>query len=242
MQPAMAQSPVLNGHRSPAELARSNADLQAFAHTVAHDLREPLRTIATFTQLLVRKAQLDEDQKAVAEFIVEGVNRMSTMLDDLLVSATRGAHDSLQPVELEYTAAQAMQNLREAITASRARITIEPLPVVQGRELDLVRLFQNLISNAVKYRSAADLWIRIFAERCGSEWVIKTRDNGIGIPQEHQHCVFEPFTRLHSSEIPGTGMGLAICERIVQRLGGVIWVESEPGAGSTFCFTVAAAD
>lgn len=221
------------------DLTRSNKELQAFAHTVAHDLREPLRTISTFTQILVRTAQLAEADKAIAHLIVDGVRRMSTLLDDLLSSAIYGHIDS-RPVELEQAAARAMLNLREALPSSEATITIEPLPVVQGNESDLVRLFQNLISNALKYRSEAAVEVHISAERFGRAWVIRVRDNGIGIAEEHHHRVFGLFTRLHGDEIPGTGIGLAVCKKIVEGLGGTIWVESEPGAGSTFCFTVAA--
>ena len=223
------------------ELARSKAELRAFAFTAAHDLREPLRTISALTQVLVRKAQLDEAGKEIADFIVAGVQRMNTLLDCLLSSATRDSDDSLRPVELEHAAAQAIQNLREALTASGATIMIEALPIVQGKESDLVRLFQNIISNAVKFRSEAPVEVLITAERFGSHWVIRIRDNGVGIPKTHQQLIFGLFTRLHSTEIPGAGLGLAFCKKIVEAAGGTIWVESEPGAGSTFCFTVAAA-
>jgi PAS domain S-box-containing protein len=188
--------------RHAEELARSNAELQAFAHTVAHDLREPLRTISAFTEMLVRKAQLDEADKEVARFIVDGVRRMSTLLDDLLSSAIHGSTDSLRPVHLEHAAAEAMQNLREALTASGAAIKVEPLPTMQGNECDLVRLFQNLISNAVKYRSEAAVEVHITAERFGPHWVIRIRDNGIGITKEHHRRVFDLFTRLHAEKIP----------------------------------------
>ena len=223
------------------ELARSKAELRAFALTAAHDLREPLRTISALTQVLVRKAQLDEAGKEIADFIVAGVQRMNTLLDCLLSSATRDSDDSLRPVELEHAAAQAIQNLREALTSSGATIMIEALPIVQGKESDLVRLFQNIISNAVKFRSEAPVEVLITAERFGSHWVIRLRDNGVGIPKAHQQLIFGRFTRLHSTEIPGAGLGLAFCKKIVEAAGGTIWVESEPGAGSTFCFTVAAA-
>jgi PAS domain S-box-containing protein len=223
------------------ELARCNAELQAFAHTVAHDLREPVRTISAFTQLLARKARLPDAEKEIAQFIVDGARRMSNLLDDLLSSATGGHKDSLGPVELAHVAAQAIQNLTEALTVSGAAIKIGPLPRVQGRECDLVRLFQNLIGNAVKYRSPAPIVVHVTAERSGPDWMIRIRDNGIGIAKHHHLRVFGLFTRLHSEEIPGTGIGLAVCKEVVEGLGGTIWVESEPGAGSTFCFTLAAA-
>jgi PAS domain S-box-containing protein len=228
--------------RHAEELARSNAELQAFAHSVAHDLNEPLRTISSFTEILVRKARLDPSNKEIADFIVDGVRRMSTLVDDLLASASYGFKDSPERVELKQTAQQAMQNLRRALTASGATITIEPLPVVQNNASDLTRVFQNLMSNAVKYRSEAPVKIRITAERYGPDWIIKVHDNGIGIAPEHQQRVFRLFTRLHTHQVPGAGIGLAICKKIVEGRGGTIWVESEPGAGSTFCFTIAAAN
>jgi light-regulated signal transduction histidine kinase (bacteriophytochrome) len=219
-------------------LVRSNAELQAFAHTVAHDLREPLRTISAFSQILVRRAKLDESDQAIADFIVEGARRMTVLLDHLLASATRDPRELARPVNLEDAAAQAMQNLSEAMEASKATVRVEPLPTVEGNECDLTRLFQNLIANALKYRSEAAVEVRITAERFGSDWTIKVRDNGIGIPKEQHQFIFGIFARLHAEAIPGTGIGLATCKKIVEGLGGAIWVESEPGAGSTFCFTV----
>jgi light-regulated signal transduction histidine kinase (bacteriophytochrome) len=137
-------------------------------------------------------------------------------------------------------AQQAMQNLTEAITSSGATITVDALPAVQANENDVIRLFQNLISNAVKYRSTAPAQIRITAERSGPNWVIKIHDNGIGIAEEDHQRVFGLFTRLHPEDVPGSGMGLAVCKKIIEERGGTIWVESKPGAGSTFCFTMLA--
>jgi|SRR5579864_8259951 len=219
------------------ELARSNAELQSFAHNVAHDLREPLRTIESFTQLLIRKAPLDPDNRQFADFIVESVIRMTTLLEELLASASYGLRGALDRVELESAARKAMQNLTEAIASSGASITIGTLPAVQANESDAIRLFQNLISNAVKYRSAAPLEICIAAERSGPGWIIRVRDNGIGIAKKHHRHVFGLFTRLHSHKAPGAGIGLAVCRKIVEERGGRIWVESKPGAGSTFCFS-----
>ena len=222
------------------ELIRSNAELRAFAHTVAHDLREPLRTIAAFTQILARKAPLEQADKQIAQYIVDAVGHLSTLLDDLLFSATSGFSALLRPVELEHAAAQAMQNLTEACTSSGATVTIGQLPTVQGNESDLVRLFQNLIGNAVKYRSEAAVEVHIAAERVGPNWVIRIRDNGIGIAKENHRRIFDLYTRLHSDKVPGTGIGLDVCMKIVEGWGGTIWVESELGLGSTFYFTVAA--
>ena len=228
--------------RHAEELARSNAELQTFAQNVAHDLREPLRTISALTALLARKAQLAPGDKEIAELVVDGVRRMSTLLEHLLASASYGFKDSPERVELKQAAQQAMQNLRQDLAANGATVTIEPLPSVRGNEADLIRVFQNLMSNAVKYRSAAPVKIRITAESYGPDWIIKVHDNGIGMAPEDQHRVFGLFTRLHTHEIPGAGIGLAVCKKIVEARGGAIWVESEPGAGSTFCFTIGAAN
>lgn len=221
------------------ELTRSNAELQAFAHTIAHDLQEPLRTISAFTEILIQKAQLDEAGKETADFIVSGVRRMSILLDDLLSSATYGHGRSRGRVKLEFAAGQAMQNLRAILSSSHASVRIQPLPAVEGNECDLIRLFQNLLGNAVKYRGQAPVEIDISAERYGPDWVIRVRDNGIGIAKEQHPRVFDLFTRLHTETIPGSGIGLAACKKIVENMGGVIWVESEVGGGSTFCFTLA---
>ncbi|HTA72235.1 MAG TPA: ATP-binding protein [Bryobacteraceae bacterium] len=223
--------------RHSEELARSNAELQSFAQNVAHDLKEPLRTISAFTQLLLRKAPLDPINRQFADFIVDGVSRMTTLLEELLASATYGFKGALERVEMGIAARQAMQNLTEAIASNAAIITIGTLPAVQANECDVIRLFQNLISNAVKYRSATPVEIRITAERSELDWIIKVRDNGIGISKEHQQRVFGLFTRLHTLDVPGAGIGLAVCKKIVEERGGTIWVESEPGAGSTFCFS-----
>jgi PAS domain S-box-containing protein len=223
------------------ELTRSNADLEAFARTAAHDLREPLRTIGSFTEILVRRAKLGEADKEIADFIIDGVRRMSALVDGLLKSAVLGVAEAVRPVPLGHVAAQAIQNLREALTSTSATVTVGPLPTVYGDECDLIRVFQNLISNAAKYRSEAPVVVHISAERSGPDWVIRVRDNGIGVAKENHHRVFGRFTRLHSDAITGTGLGLAVCKRIVEGVGGAIWVESSPGVGSTFCFTIAAA-
>lgn len=227
-------------HRLTEELTRHNVELQAFAHTVAHDLSEPLRTISGFTELLVRNANLGAEDKELAQFIVQGVRRMSSQLNNLLASATTRFVDSLRPVDLEHAVVQAIQNLNESLTSSAAVVNVESLPTVQGNELDLIRVFQNLISNAVKYRGRTPAVIRISAELAGPDWIIRVRDNGIGISKENHRRVFGLFTRLHNMEVEGSGLGLAVCKRIVEGLGGTIWVESEPGLGSTFSFILAA--
>lgn len=220
------------------ELSRANAQLEEFAYAVAHDLKEPLRTISAFTEILVRDKSLGADGKLLAKHIIEGVQRMSDLFEGLHAFAVRGFDDSLETFELGSVVAEALKNLGHA---SNAAITVDPLPAVQGFERPLVRVFQNLIANAIKYRSEAPLAIHVGAQRMGATWTIRVQDNGIGVPVEHRESIFTLLKRLHGPEIPGAGIGLAICKKIVHAMGGVIWVESEPGFGSSFCFTVAAA-
>jgi len=220
------------------ELLQSHAELQAFAYTAAHDLREPLRTISTCTQLLVQKAELDEADREIAHFIVDGVRRLSALVDSLLSSAVHGFNGSHHEVHLGRAAAHAIANLRETINSSRATITLGTLPTVDGAECDLIRLFQNLIGNAIRYRSDVPVTIDITAECAGPEWVIRVRDNGIGIPRNQYRRIFGIFSSRVGGRA-GTGIGLAVCKKIVEGLGGMIWVESEVGLGSTFCFTLA---
>jgi PAS domain S-box-containing protein len=224
------------------ELTRSNTRLEEFAYTAAHDLREPLRAISAYTELLVEEMQMDANAAQMAKFIVAGTIRMSTLIDDLLSFASTGVRAPSRPVDLQDAVAQAIQNLILDIKTSGAKITVERLPVVPGNEIHLVRLFQNLIGNAIKYRAEEAPEIRLEVERQGPDWVLKIKDNGLGIARENHARVFLPFVRLANRDIPGTGLGLAVCKNIVEELGGTIWVDSEPGAGSTFSFTIAAAE
>jgi chemotaxis family two-component system sensor kinase Cph1 len=156
-----------------------------------------------------------------------------------LSSAVHGFNESLHVVQLERVAAQAIESLGESIRLSGATINVDTLPTVEASEHDLFRVFQNLISNAIKYRSEAALVIHITAECAGPEWIIKVRDNGLGIAEEQRRRIFGLFRRGHHETVPGTGIGLAVCKKIVEGLGGVIWVVTETGVGSTFCFTLA---
>jgi len=226
--------------RQHEELARSNRRLEEFAYTAAHDLREPLRTISLFTTLLARETQLDANGKQIAGFIEAGVARLSALVRDLLAFATTGRSEPRQTVYLRHAITQATQNLALEIKESGAIVTIDPMPVVLGNETHLVRLFQNLIGNAVKYRAERTAEIRVTAVRSGPEWVIRIADNGIGIAPEDRDRVFQPFVRLMNRDVAGTGLGLAVCKNIVEGLGGTIQVESALGAGSTFSFTIAA--
>jgi PAS domain S-box-containing protein len=228
--------------RQAEELARCNQRLEEFAYTAAHDLREPLRAISAYTAMLVEETKLDPNSRQMAKFIVDGTARMSRLIDDLLSFATTGVREPSRSVDLQSAANQARQNLDLEIKESGARITLDRLPAALGNEINLVRLFQNLIGNAVKYRGKDSPEIHLGAVRQGKDWVIRVEDNGVGIARENQSRAFMPFIRLTDKNIPGTGLGLAVCKNIVEGLGGSIWVESEPGLGSTFSFRLAAAD
>ena len=223
------------------ELARSNERLEEFAYVAAHDLREPLRAISVYTELLVQETQMDANAATIAKFIVDGAARMSSLIDDLLSFASTGMMEPPQRVELNNAVTLAMQNLDPDIKGSAATVTVDTLPVVRGNEIQLIRLFQNLIGNALKYRCPSAPEIHLTARRRGSDWMVQVKDNAVGIALEDQSRVFMPFVRLANREIPGTGLGLAVSKKIVEGLGGEIWVESEIGAGSTFSFTIGSA-
>ena len=224
------------------DLARSNVDLQQFAYAASHDLKEPLRGVEGFTKLLARryKGRLDADADEFIQFILEGVQRMQTLIKDLLAYSqigTQGMH--LQPMESESAVAQALSNLKTAIDEKGAVITYGALPQVTADPSQLGRLFQNLIGNAIKFRGEEAPKVHVSAERNGGYWTFSIRDNGIGIDRSSADRIFVIFQRLHTrEEYEGTGIGLAICKRIVERHGGSIWVDSEPGKGSIFYFTI----
>ncbi|HLJ46965.1 MAG TPA: PAS domain S-box protein [Bryobacteraceae bacterium] len=224
------------------ELARSNADLQQFAFVTSHDLQEPLRTMASYAQLLERryKDKLDGSAHEFLAFIVDGASRMQRLINDLLAFSRllHGHERALTPVDVDAVVAWALMNLSSAIKESEAVITHDPLPLVTGNEQEIVQLFQNVLSNAIKYRSGEKPAIHIGSDRRDGQHLFWVRDNGVGIdPAYHTH-VFGVFKRLHGKDVPGTGIGLALCKRIVEKHGGRIWVESEPGKGATFFFTL----
>jgi signal transduction histidine kinase len=224
------------------ELARSNAELAQFAYVVSHDLKEPLRMVASYTQLLAKRygGKLDADADDFINFAVDGVNRMQSLISALLVYSRVGTEGGeLKPADCEKVLATTLANLQSAIEDSGAVVMHKQLPHVRCDETQLGQLFQNLIGNAIKFRGDLPPRVEITAERGKGAWLFSVRDNGIGIASEHLERIFVIFQRLHGrSDYPGTGIGLAICQKIVERHGGKIWVESKPGAGSKFSFTI----
>ena len=225
--------------RKAEDLARSNAELQQFAYVASHDLQEPLRMVSSYTQLIVKRygGQLDQDAKEFMEFIVDGAARMKRLIEDLLAYSRVGTRgNEFKPTDCEAALRKALINLRGAIEDSGATVTYGALPVLDADGSQLVQLFQNLIGNAIKFKDAAVPRIHVSAEESDAAWVVKVKDNGIGIDPTYFERIFVLFQRLHGkAEYPGTGIGLAICKKIIDRHGGRIWVESEPGHGSTFC-------
>lgn len=228
------------------ELARSNAELQEFAYVASHDLQEPLRVISGFVQLLSDRytQQLDETGQEFIGYVVDGSERMKVLINDLLDYSRVGTQGKeLEPLECAGALEQAMSNLRVAIDESGARVTHDSLPRVNGDFNQLSQVFQNLISNAIKFRSEDAPAIHITSVMMGGSCVMSVTDNGIGIDPRHADRIFGMFKRLHGrGEYPGTGIGLAICSKIVERHAGKIWVESEPGKGATFSFTLPIAE
>jgi signal transduction histidine kinase len=235
---------MLERSRAAEELARNNEDLRQFALVAAHDLQEPIRTIASFAQLLsVRyKGKLDADADEFISHIVNGAYRMGHLVEDLLTFAQLSTRPTiLAPQESEVMLETALFNLAAKIAETGAVITHDALPQVLADQMQIVQVFQNLISNAIKYRSKEAPRIHISAEPHGAEWTFSVRDNGIGFKQEYAERIFGLFKRLHGREVPGTGIGLANCRKILERHGGRIWAVAEENRGATFYFTLPAA-
>ena len=236
--------------RTAADLARSNRDLEQFAYVASHDLQEPLRMIASYTQLLARryKGQLDQDADEFIQFAVDGAMRMQGLINDLLAYSRVGTRGKpMVPTECEVVLLAARQNLKIAIEECGAVVTYDALPRVLADPIQLTQLLQNLLGNALKFRCGIPPTVQVsarLAEAAGAEapareWVFSVRDNGLGIERQYFGRIFEIFQRLHTrEEYDGSGIGLAVCQRIIERHGGRIWVESEPGKGSTFFFTL----
>jgi two-component system CheB/CheR fusion protein len=223
-------------------LQKTNAELQHFAYALTHDLQEPLRMVVNFTELLGREyaGKLGKEADQFISYSVEGALRIEALLKALLAywEVSGREQDGFAPVDCGAVLAKALLNLQAAIAENGAIVTSGSLPTVVAEEVMLTQLFQNLISNSIKYRSEETPRIHVSAERDGEGWLFAVRDNGIGIDSQDADRVFGMFKRLHGSEIPGTGIGLALCKKIIERQGGRIWVESEAGRGATFKFTI----
>lgn len=222
------------------DLASSNAELEQFAYVASHDLQEPLRMVTSFTQLLVNRyrGRLDTDADEFIDYIADGAKRMSRLINDLLEYSRVGTRARpLLPTDSSNIFQLACSNLRIAIEETGATITADPLPMVLGDETQLLQLFQNLIGNAIKFRSGEPVVVHVSAERQKEQWLFRITDNGIGIEPQYAERIFIIFQRLHDrARYPGTGIGLAICKKIVERHGGRIWIDSPPGGGASFCF------
>jgi PAS domain S-box-containing protein len=225
-------------------LAQQTAELQQFAYVVSHDLQEPLRTIVNCLHLLVHhsQSQLDAAAKEYIDLVVDGAQRMQQLIRDLLAyTRVSNTAPTFTDLACEAVLVRTLQNLQAAITDSGAEITHEPLPTVRGDEQQLGLVFQNLLSNALKFRGPEPPRIHLSVRQDGPYWVFSVQDNGIGLDPQHAERIFGVFQRLHAREqYQGTGIGLAICKKIVERHGGRIWVESELGKGATFLFTLPA--
>jgi light-regulated signal transduction histidine kinase (bacteriophytochrome) len=221
------------------ELARSNRDLEQFAYVTSHDLSEPLRMVASYTQLLARRygTHFDDDGREFMGYIVNGAQRMKQLIDDLLVYSRAGRADTqFKALCLDRPLDEAIDNLKQAIRDSNARIErTAAMPTLPADKTGVTQLFQNLLANAIKFRSDGPLSIRIEATKEDAGWIISVTDNGIGIEPQYFERVFVIFQRLHArSSYEGTGIGLAICKKIVERHGGSIWVEPAEGGGASF--------
>ena len=226
-----------------AELARSNADLEQYAYVASHDLQEPLRVIRSYAQLLGERyeSKLDTDADQFISYITDSASRMQQLIDDLLAYARLGRDFALHEVSADAALDAALENLRSSIEETGATIRREPLPRVRSDPTLLTQLFQNLLSNALKFRGAEPPEIRVTVRGDEREYTFSVADNGIGIDEKFRDKIFALFKRLHSrKKYPGTGIGLGYCQKIVALHGGRIWVTSQPGAGATFHFTIPA--
>jgi signal transduction histidine kinase len=224
------------------DLMRNVHELEKFAYVASHDLQEPLRTITSYIQLLQKKFgdELDAEAKEFMDFVVSGSRRMKTLINDLLeYSRINSAESNQEIVNCNYVLKEVLQNLQNSIKDSGAIVEIDDLPVIKGNRMHMTQLFQNLIGNSLKFRSEHQPVIKVKARKIEGFYLFSVEDNGIGIKKEYSVKIFEIFQRLHSIQhYPGTGIGLAICMKIVQNLGGEIWMESEPDKGTTFWFTI----
>ena len=248
---AELDSEILDRKRAEAELQHymdrlkeSNQALHEFAYIASHDLQEPLRTISSFIQLIERryKGKLDSDADEFIYYVVDGVSRMRSLIKDLLQYSRVGTQGNpFEPTDMETIYDQVVSNLKTGIEETKALISHDLLPTLPADPSQITQLLQNLIGNGLKFRSEENPAIHISVKACIDEWLFSVSDNGIGIDQEYSERIFQIFQRLHTQEeYSGTGIGLAICKKIVERHGGRIWVESQEGVGSTFFFTIPA--
>jgi chemotaxis family two-component system sensor kinase Cph1 len=224
------------------QLARSNEELGRFAYIASHDLQEPLRIVTSFCARLEEKYghSLDDSGRTYIGFIVEAADRMGELIEGLLrYSRIEGQIQRLEPVDCNEALADALAALRALVADTGAEVRCDRLPVVTGSRLLLAQLFQNLISNAIKYSGERRPEVHVSVVERDDHWEFAVKDNGIGIHPRHQHKIFEMFARLTSeTKVSGTGIGLALCRKVVERLGGAIWVASTEGEGSTFYFSL----
>jgi light-regulated signal transduction histidine kinase (bacteriophytochrome) len=235
------QAQSLLEHRAE-ELGRSNAELEQFAYVASHDLQEPLRMVASYLELLESryKGQLDGRADKYINYAVDGARRMQVLINELLDFSRVGTRGKpFEPMKVQAAFDDAMENLGRMVVEKQAVVTRGPLPAIMGDATQMIQVFQNLIGNALKFCTKSPPRVNVAAKRKGIEWEFSVSDNGIGIAPEHSQRIFQIFQRLHARDkFPGTGMGLAICKKVVERHGGCIWVESQPGEGSTFFFTI----
>jgi len=228
--------------RQAQELMRSNAELQQFAYVASHDLQEPLRMISSYTQLLVRRYgdRFDKEAREFMDYVVDGSARMKQLIEDILAYSRVGTRGrEFKTVQSEAALKKALASLRAALEATGAKVTNDSLPAVEADDVQLAQLFQNLIGNALKFTSGGTPHIHVGVAELPQAWEFSVKDNGIGIDPQYFERIFMVFQRLHSKgEYSGTGIGLAICKKVVDRHGGRIRVESRPGEGSTFFFTL----
>jgi signal transduction histidine kinase len=224
------------------DLARSNAELERFAHVASHDLQEPLRTVTSYLQLLEKhyKDKLDDNALEFIKYAVDGSNRMKTLINDLLAYSRVGTYSKeFALTDCEEVLARVLTSLQVSIEENKVKVTHDPLPKVMADDAQLESLFQNLIGNAIKFRGKKSPRIHVGVKKNEKDWIFSISDNGIGIDPQYFERIFIIFQRLHNrEEYPGTGIGLAISKRIVERHGGSIWIESQPEKGSTFFFTL----
>jgi light-regulated signal transduction histidine kinase (bacteriophytochrome) len=237
---------ITESKRRAAELQRSNAELEQFAYVASHDLQEPLRMVANYTEMLARryKGQLDEKADKYIHYASDGARRMQRLVSDLLAYSRVGSQGQpLEPTSSQKALQDVLKGLQQVVRETGTRVEFDGLPTVMADPSQLHQLLQNLISNAIKFRGDAPPHIVVRAQREGTQWSFSVADNGIGLEQRYAERIFQMFQRLHElGRYEGSGIGLAICKRIVERHGGRIWVDSTLGKGTTFHFTLANAE